>query len=213
MHMLLQKLFYEGCTDLFFMHFCSIWCFFLCWLVNIYHCWILQKFREYLSSKDIGIHTPKLISGSSEGGAAVFKLEYKNGKCACLAQSPQLHKQLSTCGGFRRVLEVGDVFRAEDSNTHRHLCEFVGLDAEMEIMRHYFEVSKFGRVLFFIYKHDNGWTCFFKQICDIVDGLFVELFRHLNENWKTELEAINRQYPFEPVKVKYLLLLIAWWFQ
>ena len=54
--------------------------------------------------------------------------------------------------GFRRVLEVGDVFRAEDSNTHRHLCEFVGLDAEMEIMRHYFEVSRFGRVLF-IYKH------------------------------------------------------------
>ncbi|VAH85965.1 unnamed protein product [Triticum turgidum subsp. durum] len=134
------------------------------------------KFREYLSSKDIGIHTPKLISGSSEGGAAVFKLEYKNVKCACLAQSPQLHKQLAICGGFRRVLEVGDVFRAEDSNTHRHLCEFVGLDAEMEIMRHYFE------------------------ICDIVDGLFVELLRHLNENWKTELEAINRQYPFEPVK-------------
>jgi aspartyl-tRNA synthetase len=130
--------------------------FFWCWLVNIYHCWVLQKFREYLSSKDfIGIHTPKLISGSSEGGAAVFKLEYKNGKCACLAQSPQLHKQLAICGGFRRVFEVGHVFRAEDSNTHRHLCEFVGLDAEMEIMRHYFEVSKFGRVLF-IYKHDNG---------------------------------------------------------
>uniref|UniRef100_A0ACD5YGY5 Uncharacterized protein n=1 Tax=Avena sativa TaxID=4498 RepID=A0ACD5YGY5_AVESA len=30
-----------------------------------------NKFREYLSSKDfIGIHSPKLISGSSEGGAA-----------------------------------------------------------------------------------------------------------------------------------------------
>uniref|UniRef100_A0A453LGF5 aspartate--tRNA ligase n=1 Tax=Aegilops tauschii subsp. strangulata TaxID=200361 RepID=A0A453LGF5_AEGTS len=116
-----------------------------------------NKFREHLSSKDfIGIHTPKLISGSSEGGAAVFKLEYKNGKSACLAQSPQLHKQMAICGGFRRVFEVGPVFRAEDSNTHRHLCEFVGLDAEMEIMRHYFEVSKFGRVLFFIYKHDNG---------------------------------------------------------
>ncbi|KAM3259325.1 hypothetical protein ACQJBY_050865 [Aegilops geniculata] len=136
-----------------------------------------NKFREHLSSKDfIGIHTPKLISGSSEGGAAVFKLEYKNGKSACLAQSPQLHKQMAICGGFRRVFEVGHVFRAEDSNTHRHLCEFVGLDAEMEIMRHYFEV------------------------CDIVDGLFVEIFRHLNENCKRELEAINRQYPFEPLK-------------
>ncbi|KAE8804461.1 aspartate--tRNA ligase 2, cytoplasmic-like [Hordeum vulgare] len=138
---------------------------------------IEHKFREYLSSRDfIGIHTPKLISGSSEGGAAVFKLEYKNGKTACLAQSPQLHKQMAICGGLRRVFEVGHIFRAEDSNTHRHLCEFVGMDAEMEIMRHYFEV------------------------CDIVDGFFVELFRHLNENCRTALEAVNRQYPFEPLK-------------
>lgn len=128
------------------------------------------------SKNFIGIHTPKLISGSSEGGAAVFKLEYKNGKTACLAQSPQLHKQMAICGGLRRVFEVGHIFRAEDSNTHRHLCEFVGMDAEMEIMRHYFEV------------------------CDIVDGFFVELFRHLNENCRTALEAVNRQYPFEPLK-------------
>ncbi|KAJ6838402.1 aspartate--tRNA ligase 2, cytoplasmic-like [Iris pallida] len=35
---------------------------------------------------------------------------------------------------------------------------------------------------------------------DIVDGLFVERFDHLNENCKKELEAINRQYPFEPLK-------------
>ncbi|KQJ86708.1 aspartate--tRNA ligase 2, cytoplasmic [Brachypodium distachyon] len=135
-----------------------------------------NKFREYLSSNDfIGIHTPKLISGSSEGGAAVFKLEY-NGQPACLAQSPQLHKQLAICGGFRGVFEVGPVFRAENSNTHRHLCEFVGLDAEMEIMENYFEV------------------------CDIVDGLFVELFKHLNDKCKKELQTINRQFPFEPLK-------------
>jgi aspartyl/asparaginyl-tRNA synthetase len=135
-----------------------------------------NKFREYLSSKDfIGIHSPKLISGSSEGGAAVFKLQY-NGQPACLAQSPQLYKQMSICGGFGRVFEVGPVFRAENSNTHRHLCEFIGLDAEMEIKEHYFEV------------------------CDIIDGLFVAIFKHLNENCQKELETINRQYPFEPLK-------------
>ena len=33
------------------------------------------------------------------------------------------------------------VFRAEDSNTHRHLCEFVGLDMEMAFYEHYHEVS------------------------------------------------------------------------
>ncbi|KAL6643668.1 hypothetical protein ACP70R_018434 [Stipagrostis hirtigluma subsp. patula] len=134
------------------------------------------KFRYFLLSKRfVEIHTPKLIGGSSEGGAAVFNLQY-NGQPACLAQSPQLHKQMAISGGFEGVFEVGPVFRAENSNTHRHLCEFTGLDAEMKIKEHYFEV------------------------CDIVDSLFVSIFKHLTENCKTELEAINRQYPFEPLK-------------
>ncbi|XBI00962.1 hypothetical protein VPH35_129856 [Triticum aestivum] len=69
-----------------------------------------NAFRQYLSSKGfIGIHTPRLISGSSEGGAAVFKLQYY-GQDACLAQSPQLYKQMSLCGGFGRVFEVGPIF-------------------------------------------------------------------------------------------------------
>jgi hypothetical protein len=44
------------------------------------------------------------------------------------AQSPQLYKQMAAaCGGLDRVFEIGPVFRAEDSNTNRHLCEFTGL--------------------------------------------------------------------------------------
>jgi aspartyl-tRNA synthetase len=44
--------------------------------------------------------------------------------------------------------------------------------------------------------------CFFTQVCDIIDGLFVSIFKHLTENCKKELETINRQYPFEPLQVK-----------
>ncbi|KAL8469635.1 hypothetical protein ACS0TY_032477 [Phlomoides rotata] len=135
-------------------------------------------FRQFLVSEGfVGIHTPKLIAGSSEGGSAVFRLDYK-GTPACLAQSPQLHKQMAICGDFGRVFEVGPVFRAEDSFTHRHLCEFVGLDVEMEIKEHYSEVM------------------------DIVDRLFVQMFDTLHEKYADDLEAINRQYPFE--KLKYL---------
>lgn len=101
----------------------------------------VQVFRQFLLTEGfVEIHTPKLIAGSSEGGASVFKLDYK-GKPACLAQSPQLHKQMAICGDFGRVFEIGAVFRAEDSFTHRHLCEFTGLDVEMEIKEHYFEVK------------------------------------------------------------------------
>ncbi|RCV10848.1 hypothetical protein SETIT_2G141600v2 [Setaria italica] len=140
------------------------------------HTSILHKFREFLLSKDfVGIHTPKLIARSSEGGAAVFKLLY-NGHPACLAQSPQLYKQMAICGGFEHVFKVGPIFRAKNSETHKHLCEFVGLDAEMEIKEHYFEV------------------------CDIIDGLFVSIFKHLTTNCKKKLETINGQYPFEPLK-------------
>ncbi|ONK82043.1 uncharacterized protein A4U43_C01F35540 [Asparagus officinalis] len=139
-------------------------------------CEVENIFRQFMLSEGfVGIHSPKLIGGSSEGGSAVFKLDYK-GQPACLAQSPQLYKQMAICGGFGRVFEVGSVFRAEDSYTHRHLCEFVGLDAEMEIKEHYFEVI------------------------DIVDRLFVSMFDYLNEKCKKQLEAIDRQYPFEPLK-------------
>ena len=102
----------------------------------------VQIFRRFFKGKGfVEIHTPKLIAGSSEGGSAVFHLDYK-GRPACLAQSPQLHKQMAICGDLAGVFEIGPVFRAEDSNTHRHLCEFTGLDVEMEIKKHYSEVLK-----------------------------------------------------------------------
>uniref|UniRef100_A0A2N9ES32 aspartate--tRNA ligase n=1 Tax=Fagus sylvatica TaxID=28930 RepID=A0A2N9ES32_FAGSY len=139
-------------------------------------CQVGNIFRQFLLAEGfVEIHTPKLIAGSSEGGAAVFKLDYK-GQPACLAQSPQLHKQMAICGDFGRVFEIGPVFRAEDSYTHRHLCEFTGLDVEMEIKKHYFEVI------------------------DVVDQLFVAMFDALNKNCAKELEAVGRQYPFEPLK-------------
>ncbi|GER32714.1 aspartate--tRNA ligase [Striga asiatica] len=139
---------------------------------------VKKIFKQFLLSEGfVGIHTPKLIAGSSEGGSAVFSLD-DFGTPACLAQSPQLHKQMSTCGGFGHVFEIGPVFRAEDSFTHRHLCQFTGLDVEMEIKEHYSEVM------------------------DVVDRLFVAMFDSLNETCSTELEVINRQYPFQ--KLKYL---------
>ena len=81
---------------------------------------VCQLFRQFFLDRDfVEIHTPKLIGGASEGGSNVFKLQYFN-QSACLAQSPQFYKQMSAaCGGFERVFEIGPVFRAEDSNTHR----------------------------------------------------------------------------------------------
>ena len=69
----------------------------------------------------------------------MFKVSYFKGS-AFLAQSPQLYKQMAIASDFGKVFTVGAVFRAEDSNTHRHLTEFVGLDMEMAFQHHYHEV-------------------------------------------------------------------------
>lgn len=134
-------------------------------------------FREALLKRDfVEIHTPKLIGGASEGGSSVFTLDYMTLGKACLAQSPQLYKQMAIMGDLEGVFEIGPVFRAENSNTHRHLCEFTGLDMEMAIKEHYSEVL------------------------DVLDDLFVSMFDGLNARFAKELNVVNTQHPFEPLQ-------------
>jgi len=108
----------------------------------------------------------------------VFQLKYFEND-ACLAQSPQLYKQMcAACSGFERVMEIGPVFRAENSNTNRHLCEFTGLDMEMTFQEHYYEVL------------------------EVFSNLFCYIFDGLNERYRDEIEAVRSQYPFEDLKYK-----------
>ena len=101
----------------------------------------------------------------------MFKLKYF-GRDACLAQSPQLYKQMAIMGDLDRVFEVGPVFRAENANTHRHLCEFTGLDMEMAIYEHYFEAL------------------------NVIHNLFIHIFETLNTEFASELRAVHHHFPF-----------------
>lgn len=131
---------------------------------------VCQLFREALIEKGfIEIHSPKLIAGASEGGSDVFKFKYF-GHDACLAQSPQLYKQMAICGDMQRVFEIGPVFRAEKSHTHRHLCEFTGLDLEMEIFEHY------------------------NEILDVLDNLFSKIFDGLEKRFSKELATVRAKW-------------------
>lgn len=84
-----------------------------------------------------------------------------------MAQSPQFYKQMALCGDLQRVFEIGPVFRAENSNTNRHLCEFTGLDLEMEFKNHYFEVL------------------------DLIGELMVFMFKNMKTRYARELSVIN----------------------
>jgi len=136
---------------------------------------VCQLFRESLYSQGfVEIHTPKLIAGESESGAGVFTTDYF-GTTACLAQSPQLYKQMAISADLDRVFEIGPVFRAENSHTRRHLCEFTGLDLEMAINEHYMETL------------------------EVVHKMFKHIFEGLEARWARELEVIRTQYESEPV--------------
>lgn len=89
----------------------------------------LTALRKFLSEKGfIEVYTPRIIATATEGGAALFSVDYFEQK-AYLAQSPQLYKEeLTLC--FEKVFEVGAFFRAEESHTRRHLSEFVSIDIE-----------------------------------------------------------------------------------
>eukprot|EP00029_Vermamoeba_vermiformis_P003536 TRINITY_DN14083_c0_g1_i1.p1 TRINITY_DN14083_c0_g1~~TRINITY_DN14083_c0_g1_i1.p1 ORF type:complete len:592 (-),score=245.15 TRINITY_DN14083_c0_g1_i1:86-1840(-) len=129
----------------------------------------------------VEIHTPKLISAKSEGGANVFTVTYFD-RPAYLAQSPQLYKQMAIVADMDRVFEIGPVFRAENSNTPRHLTEFTGLDMEMQIKQHYHEVL------------------------DVIEDMFMTIFEGLNTQYKHELVMVSHQFPYEPFQFKKLRL-------
>jgi nondiscriminating aspartyl-tRNA synthetase len=137
---------------------------------------ICNLFRSYLDTKGfIEIHTPKLQGGATESGSSVFQLDYF-GRPAFLAQSPQLAKQMAIASDFERVYEVGPVFRAEDSNTPRHLTEYTGLDLEMALEEHYYEAL------------------------DIIDGMFKNLWQGIYDRYTPEIELISQFYPHEKVQ-------------
>jgi len=93
--------------------------------------WIIEKnMRRFFENNDFTqINTPKIIWFPTEWGSEVFEIDYFDRK-AYLAQSPQFYKQMMI-PVFERVYEIGRAYRAEKSNTSRHLTEFLWLDMEM----------------------------------------------------------------------------------
>ncbi len=87
------------------------------------------------------VYTPKIGAAGAEGGAELFKVQYFD-KPAYLAQSPQLYKQILMSSGLDRVFEIGPAFRAEQSNTNRHVTEFISFDGEMSWIEDQVEVMR-----------------------------------------------------------------------
>lgn len=137
---------------------------------------IEEAFRSYLRALRFSqIHTPNIISSSTEGGSEMFTVNYFE-KRAFLRQSPQFYKQMMVGAGLERVFEIGSAYRAELHNTWRHLNEYVSLDIEMGFIKDEFDLM------------------------DLEEGFIHYLFGHLNETCENELKLHKVTLP-ELVKI------------
>ena len=83
------------------------------------------------------------------------------------------YSMIAAQGESNADIMVLQVFRAEDSNTARHMTEFVGLDLEMAIEEHYHEVV------------------------DLLDSLLLAIFQGLKQKYSHEIDVIRKQFPCE----------------
>jgi asparaginyl-tRNA synthetase len=111
---------------------------------------LAQAIHNFFQQKDfVYVHTPIVTSNDAEGAGEMFRIstldmknlpkdEYGNidykqelfGKETFLTVSGQLNVE-PFCLGFRNVYTFGPTFRAENSNTARHACEFWMIEPEL----------------------------------------------------------------------------------
>ncbi|KAI8854820.1 hypothetical protein BC829DRAFT_379736 [Chytridium lagenaria] len=130
----------------------------------------IRAFSDYFNERQfLSVNTPILTSHDCEG--AVF------GDPAYLTVSGQLHLELMA-SSFSRVYTLGPTFRAEKSQTPRHLAEFWMLEAEAAFLT------------------DLG------QLLDLVEDCIQTVTSRLLEDSRTDLEQLNGEK--QPEKLKKL---------
>ena len=94
---------------------------------------IAQAIREYFDSRDFTlVDAPIFTPNECEGSSTLFATPYFD-ETAYLSQSGQLYME-AACAAFGRAYCFGPTFRAENSNTRRHLTEFWMIEPEVAYM-------------------------------------------------------------------------------
>ncbi|OGS43790.1 MAG: aspartate--tRNA(Asn) ligase [Euryarchaeota archaeon RBG_13_57_23] len=143
----------------------------------------VEGIRQFLLGNGfVEVHTPKIVAAGAEGGSTLFPIKYFD-RNAYLAQSPQLYKQNLMATGFDRIFEVAHAYRAEASDTIRHIAEFISLDVELAFI----ESSE--------------------DIMAVAEGIAVAGIEHVRAHAQKELEILGAKLespsaPFPRVKYK-----------
>jgi aspartyl-tRNA synthetase len=128
---------------------------------------VLEGIRKYLASEGfVEVNTPKIVAAGAEGGSTLFPIKYFE-RSAYLAQSPQLYKQNLMATGLDRIYEIAHAYRAEASDTIRHIAEFVSLDVEMAFIKSS------------------------EDVMAVAEGIVVNSLRHVRDRAKDDLARLG----------------------
>lgn len=109
--------------------------------------------------------SPSILGAAGESGSSVFEVKYFDKK-AYLAQTWQLHAETAIFA-LEKIYCIAPSFRAEKSNTSRHLCEY--WHAEMEV----------------------AWTNF-EELQNYAQGLMKHIVKKVLESNEEELKVLER---------------------
>lgn len=128
---------------------------------------LTHAFRLFMHDtiKAVEYFAPNIIGASSEGGAEFFNVDYF-GYTATLAQSSQLYKQIMV-GVNERVFALMPFFRAEKSNTPRHLAEGKQFEFEMGFF--------------------DSW----QEVMDVQENCIKFIIAYLNHHCRKEIELLG----------------------
>jgi nondiscriminating aspartyl-tRNA synthetase len=146
---------------------------------------LTHAYRLYMHDQVQAVEyfAPNIIGASSEGGAEFFNVDYF-GYTATLAQSSQLYKQIMV-GVNERVFALMPFFRAEPSQTSRHLSEGKQFEFEMGFF--------------------NRW----EEVMDIQEGCIKFMVSYLERHAQAELETLGHPLIKAPANTPFPRLTFA----
>jgi asparaginyl-tRNA synthetase len=137
---------------------------------------VFGAFHEYFRQNGFyEFQSPLMLTAAGESGSSVFKVDYF-GKEMFLAQTWQLHAETAIFA-LEKIYTMAPSFRAEKSNTTRHLCEY--WHCEMEAV----------------------WIKY-EELQSHAEGLLKHVVRKVLEENKEELEILERDAKFLEATVK-----------
>ncbi len=98
---------------------------------------LIYYLHKYFQKKNFYlITTPIITSLDTEGSSKMFEIKNKNffNKKSYLTVSGQLNLETYACS-LSKVYNIGPIFRAENSNTNKHLAEFLMLETEIVLAK------------------------------------------------------------------------------